>query len=52
MHSLRALFSEFGWRRRAFSLVVLVTLGLFGLVAKECLMTSYLISDSWRCDEY
>jgi len=33
MHSLRALLSEFGWRRRAFSLVVLLTLGLFGLVA-------------------
>jgi len=33
MHSLRALPSAFGWRRRAFLLVVLLTLGLFGLVA-------------------
>ncbi|MBI2247836.1 MAG: hypothetical protein HYU65_07890 [Armatimonadetes bacterium] len=32
MPSLRASLSEFGWRRRVFSLVVLVTLGLFGLV--------------------
>jgi peptidoglycan/LPS O-acetylase OafA/YrhL len=32
MHSLRASLSEFGWRRRVFALVVLVTLGLFGLV--------------------
>ncbi len=29
MDSHRASLSEFGWRRRAFSLVVLVTLGLF-----------------------
>lgn len=32
MPSLRASLSEFGWRRLVFSLVVLVTLGLFGLV--------------------
>ena len=32
MLSLRASLSEFGWRRLVFSLVVLVTLGLFGLV--------------------
>jgi hypothetical protein len=30
--SLHASVSELGWRRRLFSLVVLVTLGLFGLV--------------------
>src|SRR5262245_14121768 len=33
MHSFRALLSEFGWRRRAFLLVELLTLGLFALVA-------------------
>jgi hypothetical protein len=32
MPSLRAPVSEVGWRSRAFSLVVLVTLGLFGVV--------------------
>lgn len=32
MHSLRTSFSEFGWRRRAFSLAVLATLGVFGFV--------------------
>ncbi len=32
MHAPRASFSEFGWRRRVFTLVVVVTLGLFGLV--------------------
>jgi hypothetical protein len=32
MNSLRASLSKLGWRRVAFSLVVLVTLGLFGLV--------------------
>ncbi len=32
MHRLRASLSEFGWRRRVFLLLVLVTLGVFGFM--------------------
>ena len=43
MASLRASLSEFGWRRLVFSLVVLVTLGLFGFVGVVLLQPDLII---------
>jgi hypothetical protein len=48
MESIRALPSNLGWRRSVFSLVVLITLGLFGLVGVVLLQPDLIVGPLGR----